>query len=141
MRAGIDKNEFKFIEGLLTNHRRYPKWINEREQEILYPYRETDGNIGGGSSGIISNETERIASMLVHDKRLNELKKQFETVSWALGDSNRATREIIVGYYMTCPKVETWRSLSEAVNFSQRHCKRMRDNFVVKVARELNKEE
>ncbi len=137
MRAGIDKNEFKYVEGLLANHTRYPKWIYEREQEIIYPYRETDGNIGGGSSGIISNETERIASMLVHDKRLNELKRQFEAVSWAMGDSSDATREIIRQYYMTCPRVETWRSISEAVSYSQRHCKRLRDNFVVKVAREL----
>ena len=137
MRAGIETNTFRYVEGILHSYERYPRLISNRKEEIMHPYRETDSNIGGGSSGLISNETERMATKLVTDKRLMELERQFQAVNAALNRANEATRRIVELYYIKKPRLVTWEGVAQKVGYSSRQCRRIRDNFIGELAEEL----
>jgi len=55
----------KDLEVILSNYKYLLKALEDSRINILYPYMIADTNIGGGSSGRISNPTESTAIALV----------------------------------------------------------------------------
>lgn len=55
----------KQLEVILSNYKYLLKHIRHATEEVFAPYRETDMNTGGSSSGRISNPTEDTAMALM----------------------------------------------------------------------------
>ena len=55
----------KQLEVMLSNYKYLLKHIRHATEEVFAPYRETDTNTGGSSSGRISNPTEDTAMALM----------------------------------------------------------------------------
>lgn len=62
----------KDLEIILSNYKYLLRQIRQSEEEVYTPYRETDTNTGGSSSGRISNPTEDTAIALLLVDTANE---------------------------------------------------------------------
>lgn len=133
-KAGLKLSTFNSVEDILRDYPLYPKWINEREQEIFAPMKELDENIGGSRSGYTSNITERIASSLIEDIRLKELRREYEAVRVALGECEENALKIVQLYYFDKPRLKTWSGIALEIGYSERHCRRLRNGIVKRIA-------
>lgn len=136
----IEQSTFRYVEGILHSFEKYPRMISNRRLEITNPYTETDGNIGGGSGNRISNETERMASRLISDKKLMGLTSRYNAMKETLARADDKTRQIIEIYYIKKPRLVTWEGVAEQVDYSSRQCRRIRDKFIQDLAEELGLE-
>lgn len=133
MRAGLRDGTYKSIESILRTYKQYPEWINNREQEIMFPLADIDENVGGGRSSQISNPTEKIVSNLIMDKRLSELRREYNAVQYAFEScENDNVRQIIELYYIR--RTHTWRGIADLTNYSEKQCQRLRDKFIKYIA-------
>ena len=64
---------FKMMESEWSDYHKTVREISELREQIMNPYEAEDENIGGSPSGRIPAPTEKIASGLVLNKRLQHL--------------------------------------------------------------------
>lgn len=64
----------KELEIMIKNYRQLRVQLQNIRESIMVPHTITDTNIGGGSSGVLSNPTEMTAIRLAEDDVLNEIK-------------------------------------------------------------------
>lgn len=64
----------KELEIMIRNYRQLREQLKNIRESIMVPHTITDTNIGGGSSGRLSNPTEMTAIRLSEDDILNEIK-------------------------------------------------------------------
>ena len=67
----LSRETFAMIEKEIELYHLTLKRIDTRREELLYPHIETDTNIGGGKSNVLSDPTYRKASVLETDVHLN----------------------------------------------------------------------
>lgn len=131
----MKRGNFKHIEELLRDYPRLDKYLKDREEELLYPTKEPDKNIGGSRSTVISKTTERKAILIAEDMRLRELRKQKEAIDYAFECSDYLTKRVIECYYMSKTK-KTWDTVTLEVasgQISVRTLKRLRTSFFEKI--------
>lgn len=133
MRAGLRDGTYKSIESILRTYKQYPEWIKQREQEIMFLTTDVDENVGGGKSNVVSNPTERTVTNLIMDKRLSELRREYNAVQYAFDNcTQKGTREIIELYYFK--QTHTWVGVAKRVHYSVRYCIKLRDDFIKTMA-------
>lgn len=135
--TGLRWRTYRYCEGLLYDYCSYEKLIKEREEAIINPFRVVDENIGGGRNTIISNDTERIASALVEDDRLNQLNKEYEAISESLEMLSDENRKVITLAYFVKPRTKTWTGIAIECDYSIRQCYRIRDKVIESIANKL----
>lgn len=128
---------FKYLEEIIRRSDDYPKEINLREQEIINPYRISDENIGGGRSDVIANQTERIATKLVTDRRLSNLQREYDAFRKTFDSCDDNVKEIITMAYIDKPRTKTWDGIAVRSGYSRAQCFRYRDAFILAMAEEL----
>lgn len=62
------------LEVMLSNYRQLRSQLKDIRESIMVPHVIQDTNVGGSSSGFISNPTEMTAIRLAEDDVLNEIK-------------------------------------------------------------------
>lgn len=62
------------LEIMISNYRQLRSQLKNIRESIMVPHVIQDTNIGGGSSGFISNPTEMTALRLAEDDTLNDIK-------------------------------------------------------------------
>lgn len=127
------------IEEILRDYPNVDKYIEEREQELMYPMQETDENVGGGKGNKISKPQERMVITLESDRRLNQLKKQRDAVEECYINSDEDTQHIISELYFR--KYPRYR-MEGLIENNVVHCDRstafrLKAMFIANVAREL----
>lgn len=134
----MKQGTFKYIEQLLNEYPDMDKYISLRIEELKYPNTiEADQNIGGGSSGFVSNPTERMVMTIVEDKRLKNIELNKQAIDKVLFESDELTAMIIRMYYFDKPRLKTWEGIALAICVSEGHCRKLRTRFFEKVADEL----
>lgn len=136
-RAGLREGTYKYIESIISNYNEYPRLIIERERDLKNPYTVKDKNQGGGKSSITKNEVEEMAIKLISDKKLNTLKEEYRAIDNTFFTSDIITKRIIKLYYIDKPRTKTWDGVAYSVGYAKRHCYRLRDSFIKKVADHL----
>lgn len=135
----LKRGTFKHIEDILRDYPRIDSYLKQREEELLYPTKEQDDNIGGGKSSEIGKPTEQKGITLAEDMRLRELRKQKDAIERTLNKADFLTCRVIESYYM-CKQPKTWESVSFEVSsgqISSRTLRRMRTEFFKNLAVEL----
>ncbi|UQS85850.1 hypothetical protein MOO46_07875 (plasmid) [Apilactobacillus apisilvae] len=97
----MQKDTRNFVEGLLRDYPRIPRYIHRKEQEIKYPFRAyRDDNVGGGQ-GHSNNDspTERIVFNIAGCDVIEGFKKQRNAISKALKKSDPVFVKVVERYY------------------------------------------
>lgn len=95
IRSGTKKR----IEEILRDYPKMDKYINDRRQELMYPIKPDDENVGGGKSSKISKPQEQMLITIDEDKQLKALEREQEAVAISLADSDTDTNVIAEELY------------------------------------------
>ena len=136
-KSKLRKGTFKHIEAELYDYHESLKRIKERKEEILFSSSVDDNKGGANSARLPNSPTERIATMLVMDKRLRELERiteAIETVYRSLDDDRKKLIEI---KYWRKPQLLTWEGIAQELNVSRATVFRWREEIVNTIAEKL----
>lgn len=128
----MEVETFNYIAKKLKNYRHLDKLIEQRELMITNAYKETDSNIGGGRSNIVSKPIEAIAINLADDTKLQTLKDWKKAIDQNLSKCRVETRIIIEKMYIE-DKLTT-RKVSRLVYLSESQVRRLRAEFFEELA-------
>lgn len=133
----LRRGTFKHIEAELYDYHETLKRIKERKEEIMYS-SSLDENKGGANSARVPNSpTERIATMLVMDKRLRELERITEAIETVYQSLDTERKKLIRLKYWTKPQTLTWEGIALKLNVSRATVFRWREEVVNAIAEKL----
>lgn len=136
-KSKLRKGTFKHIEAELYDYHESLKRIKERKEEIMYS-SSLDENKGGANSARVPNSpTERIATMLVMDKRLRELERITEAIETVYQSLDVERKKLIRLKYWTKPQTLTWEGIALKLNVSRATVFRWREEIVNTIAEKL----
>lgn len=133
----MDKFTKRFIEKQLEDYPKMDEYIMQRRLELKYPIGQSDENIGGSSSGRISNPTEQAVMTIHSDKRLNQLEKTKEALETVLNTLDSNAYALVELRYWTKPQTRTWVGIAREIGYSERQCYNVRDLIVENIGKEL----
>lgn len=88
------------VEDILRDYPKFPKYINEREKELLNPTPDPDENVGGGrAENKRKDPTGHNAITIADDGMLRALKKEYKAIDDCLDESGEITVRIIQELY------------------------------------------
>ncbi|MCV2505664.1 transcriptional regulator [Melissococcus plutonius] len=130
---------FNYIKDILADYYRTDEYIKKREEELRYPYKETDLNADIQGTGIVSAPTERLLITIEQDKRLVQLERNKRIIDDALDNSSEDTKVIIKELYLKKRPQYTLEGLvqNRLIFCSKRTAQRLRSDFFKTVASEL----
>lgn len=133
----MKRGTFEYIEQTLLDYKDIDKHIKKRIEELKYPVADVDENIGGGKSNKISDPTARMAITIIDDLLISNLQRTKRIVDEVLESMEPEAKRVIDLYYIEKPRKYTWAGVAEATNYSERHCKRIRDRTFKEIAEKL----
>lgn len=131
-------NAFKQTETLLTYYLRghLKEEIENKVLELKYPRMDKDDiDIKIQSSKSSVSPQERAVTNLMNDRELAVLKRRQLTISNFLKNLSQTEYEILSQRYL---KRKEWRDVAYAVNYSERHVRRIKDDLIVKLTKLLS---
>lgn len=128
----------KELEVILSNYKYLLNQIRLATEEAYNPYRETDTNTGGSSSGRISNPTEdtAIAVMLVDTQ---EIEKQAKAIQNTYAKVPQHQKRMMEVYYFERSYGMTLEATSQRLNIDVSTLRRWRKDVRQILRKELNK--
>lgn len=125
---GFKKTESKlvyYLKGYLQQE------ISNRILELRYPSRPADEiNVKVQSSKGSASPQEKSVTNLLIDHDLAILKRRQLTISNFLHNLSDVEYEILSQYYL---KRKSWRDVAQAVNYSERHTRRIRNELIAEL--------
>lgn len=137
--SNIRSGTKKRIEEILRDYPNLDRYIAQRTEELRYPHREHDENVGGGKSSKISKPQEQMVITIEADKRLAMLEKEQRAIKKCLDNTDGDTRVIINElYFRKHPyyKVDGL-ILNNLITCSRAQAFRLKHEFLMDVANEL----
>lgn len=123
---------FKYVEDELFNYPESKKEIERIRDDIIHGKSTTDENIGGGRAGI-SKPTERIATMLLTNRKLEHLERVVNAIDYVVNNLPEERRQLVVMRYWTKPQTYTWDGLAYQLDRDRATLIRWRNDIVVTV--------
>lgn len=134
----LSRIDIQKIEEFWQNHKENKKQLKFREWELLNPSQELDENIGGSSSGYISNPTERNAVRLLEDKLYQNLKVIVRTVENLYLELDADTKTIVdMRYWDKENACYEWEEIADKLFISRSKVLRKRNNLIDDTARKI----
>jgi RinA family phage transcriptional activator len=133
----LKKATFKHIESELYSYHDTLKEINNLRKNIMFCRESDDENIGGGRSSVPSSPTERIATMLATDKRLNRLEEVTNAIEKVYTGLPDDYQKLVRLKYWTRPQTLTWEGIADKLYITSRQSMRWRDEIVYAIAEVL----
>lgn len=133
----LRRGTFKHIEAELYDYHETIKRIKERKEEILFSSSVDDNKGGANSARVPNSPTERIATMLVMDKRLRELERITEAIETVYQSLDTERKKLIRLKYWTKPQTLTWEGIALKLNVSRATVFRWREEVVNAIAEKL----
>ena len=138
MNATLSKHDIQKLEEFWSNHKENKKQLKFREWELLNPSQELDENIGGSSSGFISNPTERNAIRLLEDKLYQNLRLIIETVDVLYKGLDEDTKTIVdMRYWDEENDCYEWEDIAAKLYISRNKVLRKRNNLIDETAKRI----
>lgn len=90
IRSGTKKR----IEEILRDYPKMDRYIHDRREELMFPTKSEDENVGGGKSSKVSRPQEQMIITIDEDKELKALEHEKKAVEASLLDSDTDTNII-----------------------------------------------
>lgn len=132
----MKKGTFQHIESELYGYHDTLKDIENRRQAIMYDSAPEE-NSGGGRGSMVSSPTERIATLLVSDRQLQELDRIASAIEHVYNICDKDRKRLIQLKYWTRPQTKNWTGIAMDLNVSRRTAFRWRDEIVQAVGEQL----
>lgn len=129
--------DFKFIESLLDEYSRYPKYLKRRREELQYPVKPDNLKVGNNPNFNTEAPQESFVIKLSQDERLNQLEKQYEVMTEVLEGLASDEYQIIELYYLKKPRTLTWEGIANKVHCSRRRCFDVRNKVITEIGQRL----
>ncbi|MGL4697116.1 transcriptional regulator [Enterococcus larvae] len=134
------KSTFNYIKDILADYPETDEHIRKREEELRYPYRESDINRDIKGTKASYDAQDNLMITIEQDKRLAGLERNKRVVQNAMEDVDKDTATIIRELYMKRRPQYTMQGLvlNELIHCSCRTAYRLRDQFFKDIAMDLN---
>lgn len=126
----LKKATFQHIESELYSYHETVKEIKRLRDEIIYGSNSDDENEGGGRGNLPSSPTERTATALVTNRKLQNLESIACAVETVYNGVNDDYKKLIRLKYWTKPQTKTWEGVAQEIPTSRRQAFRWRDEIV-----------
>lgn len=136
----IKRSTIRKVEDILRDYPKLDKYIEQRENELRYPMRQPDDNVGGSKAKYRNPDTLTHTLITIdEDKRLNALKHQRDVIDDLLDESGSETQTIIKELYFKRYPQFTLRGLcdNQLVAVNRNRAYQLRNNFVEECAKNL----
>jgi RinA family phage transcriptional activator len=139
------KDVFKQVEAILYSYPQMKKEIQMIRESIMFDKEEIDENVGGGRSSLPGKPTERIATRLATNKRLEQLERTVKAIEDVYQSLPYEYKRLIQLRYWTSRKYKweqkmTWERIAKEIHVSERQARRMREEIVQAIAEKLERE-
>lgn len=126
-------NQLK-IEEWLHEYPHMGEYIRNREQELMYPYRDDhDENVGGGRSNIPGKPVERMAITVADDRYLYNLKRIYRVLQDSIDGLDDDTRKIVFELYVKEHPTLTMQGVCDGLHISRAQGFKLRNRFFVEL--------
>lgn len=133
----IDKEARNFVRARLLKYKLYQHEINTLRQAILFPFRETDENIGGGRSSLNNFETEEKGIKLASNKQIKFRSEFIAIVDSVLSQCSEEANRIIEMRYFGKQKA-SWAKISvEIEGYTEDGCRKVERKVIDRIAERL----
>lgn len=134
------KSAKNYIEDILRDYPKLLDYIAEREDEIRYPVRQLDENVGGGKSSVITKPQESTLITIEQDERLTALKRQYNIIHDLYESTDDDTRALIrEKYFKKHPEYTVDGLIMDGQIFcSRRTAYQKQSDFLEELAKKLN---
>lgn len=124
-----EKKLIEYLKGYMQEE------INNRILELKYPrVPQDDMNTKIQHSMNNGSPQEKVITKMLIDRELAIMKRRQLTISNFLTHLNQTEYEILSQYYL---KRKSWNEVAGAVNYSDRHCRRVRDALMRELTNQL----
>lgn len=104
--------------------------IEQRKEELIYPIKESDENVGGGRSNGFNSKTENTAIKLVSDDMLKEYRYIYDKVLNVLQFLDKEELMVVEAYYSLDGYIKhskrTIRDVQNITNKDRKYCEGVR---------------
>lgn len=128
---------FNYIKDILADYYRTDDYIKQREEELRYPFKDTDLNADIRGVGINSAVTERLAITIATDRRLCNLERNRDVIRACLERADEQTKTIIEELYLKRRPTLTLLGVAQQLFISKSQAYKLRNNFFESIADEL----
>ncbi|EZP77606.1 phage transcriptional regulator, RinA family protein [Parageobacillus genomosp. 1] len=133
----LKKATFKHIEAELYCYHDTLKEIDRLRKDIMFCREEVDENVGGGRSNLPSSPTERIGTILLTHKKLQQLETIANAIQLVFDRVPDEYKRLIQLKYWTKPQRYTWDGIADQLHISKRQAMRWRDEIIYAIAEVL----
>ncbi|GIP67882.1 transcriptional regulator [Lactiplantibacillus pentosus] len=126
------------VEDILRDYSKIDKYIEDREQELRYPVKPADDNVGGGKAQYkYGSQTLDILITIDDDRCINTLRRQQNVITDCLDDAGKDTEVIINELYFRKRPQYTIDGLiaNHLINVSRRNAFRLKNSFIKECAK------
>lgn len=128
---------FKYIESELFAYKDTLKEIEKLRVEIMYGKDQTDENTGGGKSNIPGRPTERIATRLVTNKKLERMEKVTNAIAKVYSGLNSDCQKLVNLKYWTKRQTLSWQGIVDELHVSRKTAFNWKKLIIQAIADEL----
>lgn len=134
------KSTFNYIKDILADYPETDEHIRKREEELRYPYRESDINRDIKGTKASYDSQDNLMITIEQDKRLAGLERNKRAVADTLEEFDEDTEVIIRELYMKKRPKYTMQGLvmNGLIYCSRRKAFDLRDDFFIEIASKLN---
>lgn len=139
MSKRLRKAHYKAIEDEIRFYHDTKKELEELRIHAMLgaTYQENrDENIGGSSSGVISNPTEQRAMLLQMDRRIERMRKTLNAIEAVLNQLSDEDKQLIQFRYWDRSK-PTWLWIASKLSMDESTARRRNRKIIISVGRKL----
>lgn len=135
------KNTKNFVEDLITDYPKIPRYIEMKKQSIKYPVsKNRDENVGGGKSNIITIPNEQYIIKIDDCEFISHFEHQFTAIYDALDKFDKDFNEVIEEFYFNENNTKTLAALGFEHGYSTKAIYAERNKLFNAILKNLNLE-
>lgn len=133
----INRVTREHVKNYLYNYKWLKEEIDKRREEIISPYQETDTNIGGGQSNLMTSPTELTSIRLADDIRLAQLQRMKWAIDSVYTDVDATGKRFMNLTYFQKPNTLTLQGVAIEIGVSERTAKRLNTKIIISIAERI----
>lgn len=132
----LSRAAFRHIEAELYSYHDTLKQIDRLRKQIIFSNDNPDENVGGGKSNLPGRPTERIATRLLTDKRLEKLEEMAGAIEYAYNALSDDHRKVIETKYWSHKRL-TWDDVATQLNMHRNTAMKLRRDVIYIIAEKI----